>query len=90
MVLNLRRLSDVYNLKVYTEDGMYLGEVEDVLISGNRIYGWKIKINDPELLKRGAKGLIIQHQLVKAIGQIMIVSRIVYPIKREEEEAEAE
>ena len=89
MVLNLRKLTDVYNLKVYTEDGMYLGDVEDVLISGNKIYGWKIKINDPELLKRGAKGLIIQHQLVKAIGQIMIVSRIAYPVRRVEEEEEA-
>jgi sporulation protein YlmC with PRC-barrel domain len=88
MVLNLRKLSEVYNLKVYTEEGMYLGDVEDVLISENKIYGWKIRINDPELIRRGAKGLIIQHQLVKAIGQIMIVSRVAYPIKREREAEE--
>ena len=85
MVLNLRKLTEIYNLRVYTEDGMYLGDVEDVLISENKIYGWKIRINDSELLKRGAKGLIIQHQLVKAIGQIMIVSRIAYPVKKTEE-----
>lgn len=86
MALNLKKLSEVYGIKVYTEDGMYLGDVEDVLITGNKIYGWKIKINDPELIKRGAKGVIIQHQLVKAIGQIMIVSKVAYPISREEEE----
>ena len=87
MGLNLRKLTEIYNLEVYTEDGMYLGDVEDVLISENKIYGWKIRVSDPELLKRGAKGLIIQHQLVKAIGQIMIVSRIAYPVKKEEEAA---
>ena len=90
MGLNLRKLTEVYNLKVNTEDGIYLGDVEDVLISGNKIYGWKIRINDPELLKRGAKGLIIQHQLVRAIGQIMIVSRIAYPVKKTEEGEERE
>ena len=84
MALNLRRMTEVYGLKVYTEDGMLLGEVEDMIISSNKVYGWKIKINDPELIRRGAKGLIVQHQLVKAIGQIMIVSKVSYPIKSEE------
>jgi len=86
MALNIKRISEVYKLKVYTEDGMYLGDVEDAIITGNKIYGWKIKIADPELIKRGAKGLIVQHQLVKAIGQIMIISKVAYPSKEESEE----
>ena len=87
MALRQKRLSEVYRLKVYTEDGIYIGDIEDAVVSGNRIYGWKIKIMDPELIKRGVKGLIVQNQLVKAIGQIVIISRVAYPIQEEEEAA---
>jgi len=82
-MLRLRKISEVYGMKVYTDEGDYFGIIEEPLISGNKIYGWKIKINDPELIKRGIRGIIIQHQLVKAIGDIMIVSKAALSIKEE-------
>ncbi|MGC9079371.1 MAG: PRC-barrel domain-containing protein [Nanopusillaceae archaeon] len=87
MALNIKRISETIHAKVYTEDGHFLGEVEDALISGNKIYGWKIKVLDPILSKRkGIRGVIVPHQLVKAMGEIWIVSRAVYSIKVDEEE----
>lgn len=85
MVLKLRLVSETYKAKVYTEDGYLLGEVEEALIYKNKIYGWKIKVLDPDLIKRGIKGIIVQHSLVKAMGQIWIVSRAVYSVKTPEE-----
>jgi len=77
MAVNFRKVSSVYHSKVYTEDGYFLGEVEDAIISGNKVYGWKIKIGRSNLLKRNIKGLIVPHQLVKAMGEIWIVSKAV-------------
>lgn len=85
MALYLKKISETTKSKVYTEDGYFLGEIEDAMISGNKIYGWKLRVLDPNLNKRGIRGLIIQHQLVKAMGQIWIVSRAVYSVKSEEE-----
>ncbi len=79
MAVKFRKLSSVYRSKVYTEDGYFLGEVEDAIISGNKIYGWKIRVGRTGLLRRNVKGLIVPHQLVKAIGEIWIVSKAVSP-----------
>ncbi|MGC9133029.1 MAG: hypothetical protein ACP5GJ_01320 [Nanopusillaceae archaeon] len=90
MALNIRRISETVRSKVYTEDGYFLGEVEDAIIMGNKIYGWKIKVLDLDLARRGIKGIIAPHQLIKAMGQIWIVSRAVYSVKSSESEENEE
>jgi sporulation protein YlmC with PRC-barrel domain len=67
-----------------------LGEVEDAIISDNKIYGWKIKVLDPDLSRRGIKGIIAPHQLIKAMGQIWIISKAVYSVKSTSEKEEEE
>ncbi|MCG2867798.1 MAG: hypothetical protein RXO65_02065 [Candidatus Nanopusillus acidilobi] len=81
MVLNIRKISETTRSKVYTEDGYFLGEVEDAIISDNKIYGWKIRVLDPDLSKKGIKGIIAPHQLIKAMGQIWIISKAVYSVR---------
>jgi len=88
MALNVRKISEIARSKVYTEDGYFLGEVEDAIISDNKIYGWKIKVLDPDLSRRGIKGLIVPHQLIKAMGQIWIISKAVYSVKSSVEKEE--
>ncbi len=86
MALNIRRISETSRSKIETEDGYFLGEVEDAIIMGNKIYGWKIKVLDPDLARKGIKGIIAPHQLIKAMGQIWIISRAVYSIRSNESE----
>jgi len=88
MVLNIRKISETTRSKVYTEDGYFLGEVEDAIISDNKIYGWKIRVLDPDLSKRGIRGIIAPHQLIKAMGQIWIISKAVYSVKSTSEKEE--
>jgi len=77
MVVKFRKISSTYKAKVYTEDGYFLGEVVDAIIAGNKIYGWKIRVERGDLLKKNVKGLIVPHQLVKAMGEIWIVSKAI-------------
>jgi len=84
MAVKFRKISSTYKAKVYTEDGYFLGEVEDAIISGNKIYGWKIKVERNDLLRKNVKGLIVPHQLVRAMGEIWIVSKAVSSTTTEE------
>jgi sporulation protein YlmC with PRC-barrel domain len=88
MALNIRKISETTRSKVYTEDGYFLGEVEDAIISDNKIYGWKIKVLDPDLSRRGIRGVIAPHQLIKAMGQIWIISKAVYSVRSTSEKEE--
>ena len=69
-------------MPVYTDEGYYYGDVEEVILQSNRVYGWRVKATRNSQLMRvltGAKGATIPHQLVKSVGDIMIISRSALP-----------
>lgn len=81
-MLQMKNLSEVRDLKVYTDSGDLFGEIEEAIIKKNRIDAWKVRaVRDSFLAKTmpNAKGVIIPHQLVKSIGNIMIVARAAAP-----------
>ena len=73
----MKNISEVSGVSVYTIDGQYFGEVEDAILSQNKISGWRIRTtNQKSLLRKSlpsAKGVQVPHQLVRAIGEIMII-----------------
>ncbi|MBI2499506.1 PRC-barrel domain-containing protein [Candidatus Woesearchaeota archaeon] len=91
MALNLKKVIDIYEMKVFTDQGDYFGDVEETILGANKIFGWRIRATKNSSLSRilgGAKGVIVPHQLVKAIGNIMIISKTAIPTSGEEEAAE--
>ncbi len=80
MALKLKNVGSTYGLKVYTDNGTYFGEIDEAILQDNRVVSWRIKASSSSNLSkmiRGAKGAIIQHSLVRAIGDIFIISNIV-------------
>ena len=91
MVLKILRVSDVMGTKIYTDSGDYIGIVEEANLLDNKIDSWKIKIaRDSSIasLLSGARGLIIPHQYVKALGEIVIIAKSAVPESEEKEETE--
>ncbi len=87
-MLKLKRMSSVYDSKVYTSDGDFFGVVVDAEIISNRVYGWKIKPVKDSVLARtigNARGVIVPHKLVEAIGDIMIISKSAIPTPSSED-----
>jgi len=87
-MLKMKRISGTYDLKVFTDAGDYFGDVEDSQVQGNRISGWKIRSTKNSYLSQvlgSAKGVIVPHQLVKAVGDILIISRNAIPNNPSEE-----
>lgn len=87
-MLKMRKVSETYDLKVFTDGGDYFGDIEDGIISSNKVFGWKIKATKNSFLSRvlgSAKGVIVPHQLVKAIGDVLIISKTAIPSNAPEE-----
>ncbi len=78
----------MFNTKVYTDMGEYFGNIEEAILQNNKIFGWRIKSTGGSFLSRtitGAKGVIVPHQLVKAAGDVMIISKAAIPTGEVEE-----
>ena len=90
-MLKMKRMSETYDLMVYTDTGEYFGDIEDSIIQGNKVAGWKIKATKNSFLSTvlgNAKGVIVPHQLVKAVGDVIIISRNAIPTGSAHEEGE--
>jgi len=90
-MLKLKRVSEIWGLKAYTDVGDYFGDIDEAIIEDNKIFGWKVRSTRDSFLAKtlgGAKGVIIPHQLVRAIGDIIIVSKAAIPSFEEEEKPE--
>lgn len=78
--MRIKKVSDVVGTKVYTDAGEFFGEVEEANLSENKIDGWRIRVGGAIIsLIGGAKGVIIPHQFVKAIGDIFIINKTTLP-----------
>ncbi len=81
-MLKTRKLTEVFGMPVYTDDGLYYGEVEESVLLANKVQGWRIRATKSSLLNRlltGARGVTVPHQFVKAVGDIMIISAHAMP-----------
>lgn len=90
-MLKMKKLSETYDMKVFTDAGDYFGDVEESILTQTKIFGWKVKSTRNSFLNRvlgSAKGVIVPHQLVKAVGDILIISKAAIPSYQGEEEAE--
>lgn len=90
-MLKMKRISETYDMKVFTDTGDYFGDVEESILTQNKIFGWKVKATRGSFLTKvlgSAKGVIVPHQLVKAIGDIIVISKAAVPSYTPEEEGE--
>lgn len=81
-MLKTRNVTEINNMSVYTDDGAFFGIVEESIITDNKVTGWRVRSTKGSVLNRilgGARGVIVPHQLVKSIDDIMIVSRSAIP-----------
>ena len=75
-MLKMKKISDSYDMKVFTDSGDYFGDIEESILTTNKIFGWRVKATKNSFLNKvlgNAKGVIVPHQLVKSIGDIMIM-----------------
>ncbi|MFP4403819.1 MAG: PRC-barrel domain-containing protein [Nanoarchaeota archaeon] len=90
-MLNMKKITESYEMKVFTDSGEYFGDIEESILTQNKIFGWRVRSTKNSYLNRilgSAKGVIVPHQLVKSIGDIMIISKAAVPSYNSDEDEE--
>lgn len=83
-MLRIHKAQTIIGKHAYTSEGDYFGQVEEVNLVDNKIDGWKIRVGGTFMgVLGGARGVIIPHQFVKAIGDVVIVNKTSLPMRDE-------
>ena len=78
--MRIKKISEVVGCKVYTDSGDFFGEIEEANLSDNRVDGWRIRVGGNVIsMIGGARGVIIPHQFVKAIGDVFLINNSALP-----------
>ena len=75
------------NMRVFDDTGCYFGDIEEAIITLNRVFGWRVRATRSSALSKvlgGAKGVIVPHNFVKAVGDVIIINKASIPSFTEE------
>lgn len=90
-MLTIKKVSEVFGKKVFTDSGDFFGEVEEAILSENKVDSWRIRVaREMAVRLNGARGVIIPHQFVKSIGDVFIINKASLPISSMEESSSEE
>jgi len=64
-------LKGLIKKKVYTDEGDYIGKVQEAILGKNKIDSLRIKLN--KKLKKKVKGIIVKYKDVRNVGHVVIV-----------------
>jgi len=81
--------------EVYSNNGVFVGEVEDVRLNLDdvKVTGLALHRVNHDLFgerARGTRGVIVPYDWVQAVGDVVLVSDIIERIRKPEEEEESE
>ncbi len=82
MAIKTMQISDVYGAEVFTDNGDFFGVVKEAVLGSNKVNGWRVEAVKGSYLSKvlgGAKGVIVPHNLVKSIGDVLIISKAALP-----------
>lgn len=83
-MLRIHKAQEVVGKHAYTSEGDYFGQIEEVNLVDNKIDGWKVRVSGGFAnVLGGARGVIIPHQFVKAIGDVLIINKGSLPVRDE-------
>ncbi|MFY9981181.1 MAG: PRC-barrel domain-containing protein [Methanoregula sp.] len=73
------QITDLFGLSIYTDKGMYIGEVEDVVIDvdSKKIESLVVgKVNDQLFELKNYKGLKIPYRIISAIDDVVLIRHL--------------
>ncbi len=86
-MLKLKRITETYGIRVFTDSGDYFGDVEEAILTKTKVTAWRVKATKTSTLNKllgSAKGVVVPHPLVKSVGDVMIISKSAVPSYGEE------
>lgn len=73
------QITELFGLQVYTDRGVFVGEIEDIVLDINekKMDALVIAKVNPELVDlKNFKGMKIPYRLIKSIGDVMVIRHV--------------
>ena len=95
MDANQREIGSLVGREVYSNNGVFVGEVEDIRMDLDRevVTGLAVGALNPDVLAgraRGARGVIVPFRWVRSVGDVVLVNDVIERLREPEEDADAE
>lgn len=83
-------VSTLFGLDIYTEKGIYIGKVNDVVleVSEKKATGLAVTKLNTNMFDAGSKGVVVPFRWVLAVGNIIIIRHVKDQFKKPEEVTE--
>ncbi len=80
-------VSTLFGLNIYTERGIYIGKVNDVVLEVNerKVTGLAVTRLNPDMFDTSKPGVVIPYRWVTAVADIVLIRHIKDQFKRPEE-----
>ena len=88
VMLRVKKITSIIGKKVFTDTGDFFGEIEECNLVENKVESWRIRISSSiGNFLGGARGVIIPHQFVRAIGDVVIITKANLPLDESSHES---
>ena len=80
-------VSTMFGLNVYTERGVYIGKVNDVVLEVNekKVAGLAVSRLNPEMFDSSKTGVVIPYRWVTAVADVVLIRHVKDQFKKPEE-----
>ncbi len=80
-------VSTLFGLNVYTDKGIYIGKVNDVVleVSDKKAVGLAVTKINPDMFDASGKGVVIPYRWVTAVGDVVLIRHVKDQFKKPEE-----
>ena len=88
-----QEITTLVGREVYSNNGVYVGEVEDIRldVDGRQVTGLALTETNDDLFEEftvGARGILLPYRWVMAVGDVVLVNELVERVGASEEAAE--
>jgi sporulation protein YlmC with PRC-barrel domain len=79
-------ISTMFGLNVYTDKGIYIGKVNDVVleVSERKVSGLAVSRLNPEMFDTLKTGVVIPYRWVTAVGDVVLIRHVKDQFKKQE------
>jgi sporulation protein YlmC with PRC-barrel domain len=80
-------VSTFFGLNVYTDRGIYIGKVNDVVLEVNekKVTGLAVTRLNPDMFDMAKPGVVIPYRWVTAVGDVVLIRHVKDQFKKPEE-----
>ena len=48
----MKKISETYDMKVFTDNGEYFGDIEESILTQNKVFGWRVRATKNSFLNK--------------------------------------